>query len=174
MAKVRVALGMTPPPALFTDLYELTMAAACHRAGRNPTATFSLFVRRLPPERGFLLAAGLAEVLEYLMALRFTPEALRWLESLGRFEPAFLDRLAELRFAGEVRAMPEGTAVFAEEPILEVTAPLIEAQLVETAVINLVHLPTLIASRPPPAIGSPGFASHAEICLPRIPRCEAS
>jgi nicotinate phosphoribosyltransferase len=167
MAKVRVALGMTPPPALFTDLYELTMAAAWHRAGRNPTATFSLFVRRLPPERGFLLAAGLAEVLEYLMALRFTTEALRWLGSLGRFEPEFLDRLAELRFTGEVRAMPEGTAVFAEEPILEVTAPLIAAQLVETAVINLVHLPTLIASKAARAVIAAEGRSLAEFGLRR-------
>jgi nicotinate phosphoribosyltransferase len=79
MAKVRVALDMTPPPALFTDLYELTMAAAWFRADRRATATFSLFVRRLPPERGFLLAAGLQDVLEYLQALRFTPEELGWL-----------------------------------------------------------------------------------------------
>jgi nicotinate phosphoribosyltransferase len=147
MAKVRVALGMTPPPALFTDLYQLTMAAAYIRAGVEPVATFSLFVRRLPPERGFLLAAGLEDVIEYLRALRFTDEALRWLGSLGRFEPAFLDRLRRLRFTGEVRAMPEGTVVFAEEPILEITAPLVEAQLVESAVINLVHLPTMVASK---------------------------
>jgi len=123
------------------------MAAACYRAGLRATATFSLFVRRLPPERGFLLAAGLEDVLEYLRALRFTPEALGWLGSLGRFDAAFLDHLAGLRFTGEVRAIPEGTVVFAEEPLLEITAPLIEAQLVETAVINLIHLPTLVASK---------------------------
>lgn len=123
------------------------MAAAWFQADRRASATFSLFVRRLPPERGFLLAAGLEDVLEYLRALRFTAEELRWLASLGRFEPAFLDYLADLRFTGDVRAMPEGTAVFAEEPLLEITAPLIEAQLVETAVINLVQLPTLVASK---------------------------
>jgi nicotinate phosphoribosyltransferase len=147
MAKVRIAVDMTPPPALFTDLYELTMAAAWFQAGVQATATFSLFVRRLPPERGFLLAAGLEDVLQYLRALHFTPEALEWLASLGRFDPAFLEYLAGLGFTGEVRAMPEGTAVFAEEPLLEITAPLIQAQLVETAVINLIHLPTLIASK---------------------------
>jgi nicotinate phosphoribosyltransferase len=147
MAKVRIAVDMTPPPALFTDFYELTMAAAWFQAGVQATATFSLFVRRLPPERGFLLAAGLEDALQYLRALRFTPEALEWLASLGRFDPAFLDHLAGLAFSGEVRAMPEGTAVFAEEPLLEITAPLIEAQLVETAVINLIQLPTLIASK---------------------------
>jgi nicotinate phosphoribosyltransferase len=173
MAKVRVALGMTPPPALFTDLYELTMAAACDRAGRNPTATFSLFVRRLPPERGFLLAAGLAEVLEYLRSLRFAPDAVGWLASLGRFEPGFLDRLAQLRFTGEVRAMPEGTAVFAEEPILEVTAPLVEAQLVETAVINLVHLPTLVASKAARAVLAAGGRTLAEFGLRRAHGADA-
>ncbi len=94
------------------------MAAAWFQAGVQATATFSLFVRRLPPERGFLLAAGLEDVLQYLRALRFTPEALAWLASLGRFDPAFLDHLAGLAFSGEVRAMPEGTAVFAEEPLL--------------------------------------------------------
>jgi nicotinate phosphoribosyltransferase len=167
MAKVRVALGMAPPPALFTDLYQLTMAAAYVRAGLEPMATFSLFVRRLPPERGFLLAAGLEDVLHYLRALRFTPDALRRLGSLGRFEPAFLDRLGRLRFTGAVRAMPEGTALFAEEPILEVTAPLIEAQLVETAVINLVHLPTLVASKAVRAVLAAKGRALAEFGLRR-------
>jgi nicotinate phosphoribosyltransferase len=138
---------MAPPPALFTDLYQLTMAAAYVRAGVEPIATFSLFVRRLPPERGFLLAAGLEDVLEYLRSLRFTGDELGWLESLGLSDPAFLDRLRALRFTGEVRAMPEGTVVFADEPMLEITAPLVEAQLVESAVINLVQLPTLVASK---------------------------
>lgn len=133
--------------ALFTDLYELTMAAAWFQAEVRATATFSLFVRRLPPGRGFLLAAGLEDVLEYLRALRFTPEALAWLGSLDRFDPSFLDYLGGLRFSGGVRAMPEGTALFGDEPLLEITGPLIEAQLVETAVINLVHLPTLVASK---------------------------
>jgi nicotinate phosphoribosyltransferase len=181
MAKVRVALDMTLPPAgafesgphvlrhaaLFTDLYELTMAAAYVHAEVDPTATFSLFVRHLPPEREFLLAAGLADVLEYLRALRFTPEALRWLGSLGRFDPAFLERLAELGFTGEVRAMPEGTVLFAGEPILEVTAPLIEAQLVETAVINLIHAPTLIASKAVRAVLAARGRSLAEFGLRR-------
>jgi nicotinate phosphoribosyltransferase len=133
--------------ACFTDLYELTMAAAFLREGMAPRATFSLFVRRLPAERAFLLAAGLEDVLEYLRALRFTPEALDWLGSLGRFDREFLAHLAGLRFTGDVRAVPEGTVVFAEEPILEITAPLVEAQLVETAVLNLIHVQTLLASK---------------------------
>jgi len=133
--------------ALLTDLYELTMGAAYFREGIRQRASFSLFVRRLPPERAFLLAAGLEDVLEYLRSLRFTPAALGWLETLGRFERAYLDHLGGLRFTGEVRAVPEGTVVFADEPILEVSAPIIEAQLVETAVINRVHLQTVLASK---------------------------
>ena len=133
--------------ALFTDLYELTMAAAFFREGVAGRATFSAFVRRLPPGRGFLVAAGLEDVLEYLRSLRFTADGLHYLRSLGRFEPAFLDHLGALRFTGDVRAVPEGTVVFADEPLLEVTGPLIEAQLVETAVLNLLHVQTVLASK---------------------------
>jgi len=133
--------------ALFTDLYELTMAAAFFREGVRGSATFSLYVRRLPPERGFLVAAGLADVLEYLRGFRFSPDALDYLRSLGRFEPAFLAHLATLRFTGQVRAVREGTVLFAEEPLLEISAPLIEAQLLETAVINFCHVQTLLASK---------------------------
>jgi nicotinate phosphoribosyltransferase len=153
--------------ALFTDLYELTMAAAFHQAGVEATATFSLFVRRLPPERAFLLAAGLEDVLEYLRAFRFTPAAIDWLASLGRFDAGFLRRLANIRFTGEVRAMAEGTIAFADEPLLEVTAPLLEAQLVETAVINLVQLPTLVASKAARAVLAADGRTLAEFGLRR-------
>lgn len=133
--------------ALLTDLYELTMAQAYWREGMHAPATFSLFVRRLPPCRNFLLAAGLDEALRYLEALRFDDEALAFLATLGRFEPGFLDWLGRLRFTGEVRAVPEGTPVFAEEPLLEVTAPLAEAQLAETFLLNQVHFQTVVASK---------------------------
>ena len=133
--------------ALFTDLYELTMAAAYLREGTAGSATFSLFVRRLPPERGFLVAAGLEEALEYLRTLRFSGGALDYLRSIGRFEAAFLDYLGTLRFTGDVRAVREGTVLFADEPLLEVTAPLIEAQLVETALIAFCHVQTVQASK---------------------------
>jgi nicotinate phosphoribosyltransferase len=133
--------------ALFTDLYELTMAAAFFREGVGGTATFSLFVRRLPPERGFLVAAGLEDVLEYLRGFRFSEDALDFLRSLGRFEPAFLAYLRTLRFRGDVRAVPEGTVLFADEPLLEIRAPLVEAQLLETAVINFCHVQTVLASK---------------------------
>ena len=133
--------------ALFTDLYELTMAAAFFREGVGGSATFSLFVRRLPPERGFLVAAGLEDVLEYLRGFRFSPDGLR-LPPLARAVRAGVPGyLATLRFTGQVRAVREGTVLFAEEPLLEMTGPLIEAQLVETAVINFCHVQTLLASK---------------------------
>jgi nicotinate phosphoribosyltransferase len=123
------------------------MAASYLRERMEGEATFSLFVRRLPPRRSFLVAAGLDDVLAYLEGYRFSEAAIRHLRGLGSFETSVLDRLAELRFTGSVRAMPEGTVVFADEPILEVTAPIVEAQLVETAVINFVHLQTVLASK---------------------------
>jgi nicotinate phosphoribosyltransferase len=133
--------------ALFTDLYELTMAASYFQHRMFAPATFSLFVRKFPPDRGFLVAAGLAEVLHFLETFSFSSADLAFLQQTGRFHTAFLDYLAELRFTGEVHAMPEGRVFFANEPLLEITAPVIEAQLVETYVLNAIHLQTLIASK---------------------------
>lgn len=138
---------ITRDGALFTDFYELTMAASYLREGMNGEATFSLFVRRLPDTRSFLVAAGLEDALAYLEQFRFSEAAVRYLRSLGVFEASFLDFLGDVRFTGSVRAVPEGTLVFADEPLLEVTAPLIEAQLVETAVMNICHLQTMLASK---------------------------
>ena len=153
--------------ALLTDLYELTMAAAFLREGINGTATFSLFVRRLPPERGFLVAAGLEDVLEFLRDFRSSSDALEYLRTLGRFEPGFLDYLAALRFTGEVRAVREGTVIFADEPLLEVTGPLIEAQIVETAVIHFCHLQTVQASKAARSVLAAGGRTLAEFGLRR-------
>jgi len=133
--------------ALFTDLYQITMAASYWREAMNARATFSLFARHLPARRAFLVTAGLEDALEFLRALRFTPAALRYLASLDMFEPAFLEFLAGVRFTGDVRAVAEGTPVFADEPLVEVTGPIIEAQLVETAVLNCLHVQTVIASK---------------------------
>ncbi len=133
--------------ALLTDLYQLTMLQGYFDQGMEDTAVFEFFVRRLPPGRGFLIAAGLAQVLEFLEHLHFTEAEIRWLRTSGRFSPGFIDRLAGLRFTGDVDAMPEGTVFFADEPILRVTAPLPEAQLIESRVINLLHYQTLIASK---------------------------
>ena len=132
---------------LLTDLYQLTMLQGYHDAGMEETAVFEFFVRRLRPGRGFLLAAGLEQSLEFLEQLHFAPEELEWLASTQRFSPAFLGSLENLRFSGDVDAMPEGTVFFPDEPILRVTAPIAEAQLVETRLINLLHLKTLIASK---------------------------
>ena len=133
--------------ALLTDLYELTMLEAYFAEGMNERAVFELFVRKLPDRRNFLLAAGLAQVVEYLSGLAFTPEELAWLEGTGRFDRRFLDTLSGMRFTGDVDAMAEGTVAFADEPLLRVSAPLREAQFVESRVMNLVHFETLVASK---------------------------
>ena len=133
--------------ALLTDLYELTMLQAYRASGMNEVAAFELFVRTLPPNRNFLLVAGLQQVVEYLLALHFTADDLDWLASTGRFDDAFLASLRDLRFTGDLDAMPEGTVAFTDEPLLRVTAPLREAQLIESRVLNLVHLQTLVASK---------------------------
>ena len=139
---------MTPETsALLTDLYQLAMLQTYHAERMQETAVFDLFARRLPPERGFLLAAGLEQALDYLENLRFTPEELDWLAGCGRFGAGFVNSLAEFRFTGAVHALPEGTAFFADEPILRITAPLPQAQLVESRLINLIHYQTLIASK---------------------------
>jgi nicotinate phosphoribosyltransferase len=132
---------------LFTDLYQLTMLQSYFQERMEDIAVFELFVRKLPPNRNFLLAAGLQQVLEFVEQLQLTTEELDWLAASGMFKSAFLERLAVLRFTGDVHAMPEGTVFFADEPILRITAPLPEAQLVESRIINLVHFQTLIASK---------------------------
>ncbi|HEX7019572.1 MAG TPA: nicotinate phosphoribosyltransferase [Gemmatimonadaceae bacterium] len=133
--------------ALFTDLYEITMAAVYHARAMCGRATFSLFTRTLPVDRGFLVAAGLEDVIRYLETFSFSSSAIDYLASLRRFDPSFLDFLCGARFTGDVRALPEGTVVFADEPLLEVSAPIIEAQLVETAVLNVMHVQTVLASK---------------------------
>jgi nicotinate phosphoribosyltransferase len=133
--------------ALLTDLYQLTMLQAYWREGLEDRAAFSLFFRRLPEARNFLIACGLDDVLRYLEELRFSSEALDYLSGLGLFREAFLGWLAELRFTGDVYAMPEGTTVFPHEPLLEVEAPIAEAQLVESYLINQLHLQTVLASK---------------------------
>ncbi|OGI41925.1 MAG: nicotinate phosphoribosyltransferase [Candidatus Muproteobacteria bacterium RBG_16_65_31] len=132
---------------LLTDLYQLTMLQAYFEQGMNETAVFEFFVRRLPPNRGFLLAAGLEQALAFLENLRFTEEELDWVRKSGRFDKNFPDELARLRFTGDVHAMPEGTVFFANEPILRVTAPIPQAQLVESRLINILHYQTLVASK---------------------------
>lgn len=136
-----------PSDALLTDLYELTMLAAYFDHGMNETATFEFFVRALPAGRNFLVVAGVEQVCDYLTNLRFTAEDREWLSRLSRFSPRFLRALDDFCFTGEVFAAPEGTILFADEPVLRVTAPLPQAQLVESRLMNLLHFQTLVASK---------------------------
>lgn len=133
--------------ALLTDLYQLTMLQAYHGEGMNDTAVFEFFVRKLPPGRNFLIAAGLEQALDYLEQLSFTADELDWLAAGGRFRKEFVDSLRDLRFTGTVLAMAEGTPFFADEPIFQVVAPLREAQLAESRLINLLQFQTMVASK---------------------------
>ena len=137
----------SPDAALFTDLYALTMLQAYIREGMDDVAVFDFFVRRLPKGWNYLIACGIADVLHYLENLSFSSEALDFLAELGSFSPGFLDFLADFRFAGTVYALPEGTVAFPLEPLVVVEAPLPQAQLVETLLINQVHFQTLMASK---------------------------
>jgi nicotinate phosphoribosyltransferase len=132
---------------LLTDLYQINMIQAYLDHGDTDTAVFELFVRSLPARRGFLLAAGLHQALDFLENLRFSSTEIEWLESTGRFNKNLLEYLGEFRFTGEVHAMTEGTAFFVNEPILRVTAPLPQAQLVESRLINILHFESLVAAK---------------------------
>jgi nicotinate phosphoribosyltransferase len=133
--------------ALSTDLYELSMASSYHTLGHAGRAVFSLFVRKFPQNRHFLVAAGIAELLERLVELRFEEEALRFLATLPGLRRSFVDSLVHFRFRGDIWAVQEGTVVFPDEPILEVEAPIDQAQIIETLVLNSVHYATIVATK---------------------------
>jgi len=130
-----------------TDLYQLTMLQAYRHIGMDDTAVFEFFVRKLPEHRNFMLAAGLEQLLDYLTDFRFEAEDLEALRRTDKLDGAFIDSLAHMRFTGDVDAMPEGTVFFGDEPVVRVVAPLPEAQLIETRVVNLLQMQTLIASK---------------------------
>jgi nicotinate phosphoribosyltransferase len=132
---------------LLTDLYELNMIQAYLDRGQDGEAVFEFFVRRLPARRGFLLAAGLDDALDYLETLRFSDAEINWLKSTGRFRDNLLDYLSAFSFTGDVHAIPEGSVCFPNEPLIRITAPLPQAQLVESRLINILHFQTLIASK---------------------------
>lgn len=136
-----------PSSALLTDLYQLTMLQGYFDQRMAGTAVFEFFVRKLPSPRNFLIAAGLDQALTFLENLRFTPAELEWIAGHGAFRPEFVSYLETFRFTGDVHAMAEGTVFFPNEPILRVSAPIAEAQLVESRLINLLHFQTLIASK---------------------------
>ena len=135
------------PRALLTDLYELKMAASYLRRGMVQPATFSLFCRQLPPGRGFLVTAGLEDCLSFVEAFRFEQHELDYLREVQRLDRATIDAFRDLRFTGDIWAVPEGRIVFANEPLLEVTAPLPQAQLLETFLLNQVTVETALASK---------------------------
>jgi nicotinate phosphoribosyltransferase len=142
-----IAEKSAPERVLLTDLYQLTMLQAYFDQQMEETAVFEFFVRKFPVQRNFLIAAGLEQALSFLENLRFSAEELEWISGHGAFRPAFVRYLEKLRFTGDVYAMPEGTVFFPNEPILRVMAPLPQAQLVESRLINLLHFQTLIASK---------------------------
>ena len=133
--------------ALFTDLYQLTMAQAYWQSGRNAQATFSLFFRTPPADRGFFVCAGIDEALDYLETFSFTAEDIDYLRANDLFDGRFLDWLQTVGFTGGARAMGGGDFFFAGEPVLEITAPIIEAQIVETFLINQINLQSLLATK---------------------------
>jgi nicotinate phosphoribosyltransferase len=137
--------ALTSP--LLTDLYQMNMIQAYLDHGETKTAVFEFFVRKLPPCRSFLMAAGLEQALNFLENLRFSQQEIAWLATTHRFSQELLDSLSDFHFTGDVHAMPEGRVFFPNEPILRITAPMPQAQLLETRLINILHYQTLIASK---------------------------
>ena len=154
--------------ALLTDFYQLTMLQAYWREDMQESATFTLFVRRLPRQRNFLLACGLGTVLDWLEHLHFADATIDTLSTIGDFSHDFLDWLRAFRFTGSIRAVPEGTPIFANEPIIEVTAPLPQAQLVETFLLNQIHLQTVTASKAARVVHAAAGRTVADFGLRRV------
>lgn len=159
--------------ALLTDLYELTMIDAYLAEGLGEEAVFSLFVRRLPRRRNYLVACGLEDALSLLEEMRFSDEALSYIRSLELFSERLLGWLRDFRFTGDVHALPEGVPVFAGEPLLEVVAPLPQAQLVETALMNQVHFQTVAASKAARVVAAAGGRAVVDFGVRRMPGADA-
>jgi nicotinate phosphoribosyltransferase len=159
--------------ALVTDLYELTMAAGYYARKMFAPATFSLFIRKYPTNRAYLVSAGLEDVLDYLESWHFTQEQLEYLSTLGMFTDEFLHYLGTLGFSGDVYAIPEGRLFFKDEPILEVTAPIIEGQLVESFIINAINLQVSIATKASRCVHEAGGRKLVDFSLRRTQGAEA-
>ncbi len=158
--------------SLFTDYYELTMCASYFDNKNFEPATFDLFIRRLPENRSYFLFAGLEEALQYLQSTKFTEEHLAYLKKQG-FRKGFLNYLSKFKFTGEVWAVPEGTVAFPNEPLIRVTAPIIEAQLIETFLLNTVNLQTMIATKASRVVHAANGKSVIEFGLRREPGIDA-
>ena len=152
---------------LLTDLYQLTMAQSYFREQRMENATFSLFIRSYPPNRGYFVSAGLLDVLAYLEDFAFDASGLDYLATQKLFSDDFLHYLTDLHFTGDVWAIPEGRVFFKDEPIIEITAPIIQAQIVETFVINQLHLQTLIATKAARCVHAAGGRPVVDFALRR-------
>lgn len=158
--------------SLFTDYYELTMCAAYFDNNDFEPATFDLFIRRLPENRSYFLFAGLEEALQYLETIKFTEEHLEYFKKAG-FSKQFLDYLANFKFTGEVWAVPEGTVAFPNEPLIRVTAPIIEAQLIETFLLNTINFQTMIATKASRVVHAANGKTVIEFGLRREPGIDA-
>ena len=156
-----------PTDALFTDLYQLTMAQAYYRSGQSADATFSLFFRRFPTNRAYYVFCGLETALDYLDSFAFSPDDIASLKERGEFGDEFLDFLRDLRLTCSVRAMDEGQVFFPSEPVMEVSGPVIECQLVETALINLVNLESMLATKAARVIDAAGDRTVADFSARR-------
>lgn len=167
----------TVPPATSTDLYQLSMAAGYWRQRRQSVASFELFTRRLPKDRAYLLAGGLESVIDYLTGFHFTEGEvayLRGIPSFSGFDGDFFDALLTVRFTGDLWAVAEGMPIFPNEPFLSVTAPIIEAQLVETALLSLVNYPTSVATKASRIVESSNGKSIIEFGARRAHGTEAA
>ena len=160
-------------PALTTDLYQLTMAQAYYAEGLTGQAVFDLFVRRLPPSRNYLVACGLESILDLLENVRFESRDLEYLGGLGRFTPEFIAKLGDFRFKGDVYAMPEGTVFFPNEPVVEVVAPLPQAQLVETYLLNQITFQSAVASKCARVVAAADGREIVDFGLRRVHGAEA-
>lgn len=161
-------------PAIAMDLYELTMAASYFREGKNSNATFSLYIRNYPLNRAYFVAAGLASFLEILENFRFSDDAIYYLHSLEKFDNEFLDYLKGFKFTGSVRALPEGSIFFVQEPLIEITAPIIQGQILETIIMNTFHVETLIASKAARCITVAGHRGLVDFSLRRTHGIDAA
>jgi len=159
--------------AMLTDLYELTMSAAYLESEIEEIATFDLFIREMPKNRDYLIACGLEQVVNYLQNISFNNEALDYLKQQGIFKEGFLNYLKNFKFTGELHAIPEGTVVFPQEPLLRVTAPIIQAQFIETYLLNTITFQTLIATKASRVVNAAGGKEVIDFALRRVHGADA-
>ncbi len=163
-----------PPKALLTDLYQLTMNAAYfHNHKTDEVASFEMFIRSLPQDWGYFIAAGIDEAIDYICQLQFNNQDIAYLQELKLFKPEYLEYLKHFKFEGDISAIREGTPFTAETPILTVTAKRPQAQLVETIILNIINFQTLIASKASRVVNSAGKAKVIDFGLRRAQGSDA-